>query len=326
MNPTLTRLGLGLLLGSASLGCSSSETPAGPAAATPGNPDGGTAAPGTSPTAAPGTVSTTPGTCASPVIEIAFAPMFSAFDGVHTFQVPAIVDGIMGAAVVWSSSDPTMVDLQPDAKTGGVLITVQKAGAVDIIASAGNLCGSSKLTITAGTPEEWEAGNQRYNNGIVLQPGRPPGAGGGGPRADGGGGGDGGPSREVACTNCHGPTANGPFKTVAHTPQQAGGFSDSDLTSIVTKGVIPEGGYFDPTIVPYEQWQRFHRWDMTPEAMRGMLLYLRSLTPAPQTGSSNFGGRGDGGVRRDGGFGRGDGGGGRREAGGDPADAGAVGP
>ncbi len=54
----------------------------------------------------------------------------------------------------------------------------------------------------------------------------------------------------TACTNCHGPTAtNGPFKTVSHTPEQTGGFSDTDLANIILNGEVPDGGYFDPTVL-----------------------------------------------------------------------------
>ena len=44
---------------------------------------------------------------------------------------------------------------------------------------------------------------------------------------------DGGSLNRVACTNCHGPTANGPYKTVSHTPEQIGGFSDDQLPASV---------------------------------------------------------------------------------------------
>ena len=109
----------------------------------------------------------------------------------------------------------------------------------------------------------------------------------------------------TACTNCHGPTAtNGPFKTVSHTPEQTGGFSDTDLANIILNGQVPEGGYFDPTVlVPSCDggatctaqalgiWHYFHRWsDITPAELPGVICYLRSLTPQAQTGMSNFGG------------------------------------
>jgi hypothetical protein len=110
----------------------------------------------------------------------------------------------------------------------------------------------------------------------------------------------------------------GPYKTVQHTPEQTGGFSDADLIGIFQNGTVPMGGYFDATIVPYAQWQGFHKWDVgdTPQ---NMVVYLRSLTPAAQTGAANFGGgfmRGGGGAGGGRGMGTGGRGGGRGGAGG----------
>jgi hypothetical protein len=235
--------------------------------------------------------------------------MNSAYDGVHRFQIPAVVNGINPDAITWSASDPSMVDMQDT--DDGVMITMRKAGTTNIIATAGTLCGTSLLTITQASPDDWTAGNARYNDGIVLPPGGRPG---------GGGGGDGGVSQRTmaACTNCHGDTAtNGQFRTVAHTPQQTGGFTDSQLIDIFTKGMVPAGGYFDESIVSKTAWSAFHRWDMTAAEAKGMVVYLRALTPTPQSGKrGDFGGgfmRPDGGGRRggDGGGGgmrRGDGG------------------
>lgn len=244
------------------------------------------------------------GLCANSQITVLFSPMYSAYDGTHKFQVPAVVNGLAASAITWSASDPTMVDLAPFTDKNGVsgtMITAQKAGAVDIIATAGGLCGKTTLTITAASADDWEVGSARYNNGVVLT--RPMPGQGGGPR-------DGGNMTEVACTNCHGDTAtSGPFKTVAHTPQQTGGFSDEQLINIFRNGMIPAGGYFDSSIVSLEAWQNFHRWQMSDDQARGIVVYLRSLTPTAQTGSGNFGGRfnpGDGGMRPpfgDGGFG-----------------------
>jgi hypothetical protein len=250
-------------------------------------------------------VSATPGTCERSQIDILFAPMYSAFDGVHTYQVPAVVDGIDPSAITWSISDSSIAVLQPGGE--GVMITVQKAGTATIVASAGSICGTSLLTVTPADPDDWMVGSARYNDGVVLGPGRGPGGGPGG----GGGRGDAGPL-EAACTSCHGDTAtNGPFRTVSHTPQQTGGFSDAELIKIFTEGVLPPNAYFDETIVPRQQWSFFHRWGMTPEQAKGMVVYLRSLVPQSQKGMrGDFGGRrGDGGAgggrRPDGGFGRG---------------------
>jgi hypothetical protein len=240
------------------------------------------------------------GTCDNSQLDILFAPMYSAYDGVHAFKVPAVVDSISASAVTWSAADPSLVDMAPDPTTGGVMITMRKAGSTRIIATAGGLCGVSALTISQASPDDWMVGSARYNDGIVLM---------GGLR----GGGDAGAMKDIACTNCHGDTATmGPFKTVSHTPTQTGGFSDEDLIQIFTMGMVPVGGYFDEAVVSYRQWQGFHRWQMTPAEAKGMITYLRSLTPQSQMGMrGDFGGRrGDGGrgMRGDGGFRRGDGG------------------
>jgi hypothetical protein len=237
--------------------------------------------------------------CPKSALSILFNPMYSAYDGMHMFQLPAVVNGIDPTQVEidWSASDPSMVALEPDPTTGGVMITMQKAGNVSIIATAGSLCGVAPLSITAATPADWMAGSDRYNSGIVLNRIPRPGM-----SADGG--------TDVKCTDCHGDTAStGPFKTVQHTPEQTGGFSDADLMGIFQMGVVPKGGYFDTTIVSYAMWQSFHKWDVGDSA-KGLVVYLRSLAPAMQTGVPNFGGRFDGGIpMRDGGFGMREGGG-----------------
>jgi cytochrome c553 len=235
--------------------------------------------------------------CTQNALTILFNPMYSAYDGVHTFQLPAIVNGIDPANVkiTWSVADPSMVQLDPDPATGRVMMTMQKAGKTTISAQAGGLCGSAPLTITAATPDDWMAGSKRYNDGVTLT------AGGGAQSADGAAA-----AQQAACTNCHGDTANATFKDVAHTPEQTGGFSDDELTDIFTRGTIPSGGYFDATIVPYALWQIFHQWDVGSDA-KGVVVYLRSLTPATQKGSFNIGALFDGGVP-DGGFQRPEGG------------------
>jgi hypothetical protein len=121
----------------------------------------------------------------------------------------------------------------------------------------------------------------------------------------------------TACTNCHGPTATtGPYKMVSHSPEQTGGFSDTDLQNIIWNGEIPDGGYFDPTVLisncdggaactaqALADWHSFHRWtDITADELPGVICYLRAIAPESQNGSSNFGGagarRGDGGAGR----------------------------
>ena len=282
-----------------------------------------------------GAGSDAPTGCPKSALTILFSPMYSAYDGVHTFQIPAVVNGLDASQITidWSASDPSMVKLASDPTTGGVMITTRKAGKVTIIASAGNLCGTSLLTITAATSADWTDGSDRYNDGVVIDrlprpdPRGMAGAGGGaGTGATGAAGGGGASATQAACTNCHGDTASGLYKTVQHTPEQTGGFSDEDLINIFQNGIVPKGGYFDDTIVSYATWQSFHKWNVgdTPQ---DMVIYLRSLTPAAQTGSANFGGLfgGGGGAGRFGGTGGAGGrGGGRGGAGGGGGTAGAV--
>jgi hypothetical protein len=255
---------LAAVIALATMACSKSDPPGGD------DGTGGTGSVGTD------------SSCTSSQIEILFSPMYSAFDGVHRFQVPATVDGIDVAAVTWSISDPTIASLQTNAD--GVMITIQAVGKATIVARAGTLCGTSLLTVTSASTDHWTVGSARYTSGEVLTIGTP----GTGPRP-----GDAGATREVACTSCHGDTATtGPFKTVSHTPMQTGGFSDQELIQIFTAGVLPEGAYFDDEIVSRQQWSQFHRWTMTDEQAAAMVIYLRSLTPESQKGSrADFGGR-----------------------------------
>jgi hypothetical protein len=217
-------------------------------------------------------------------LQVLFNPMYSAFDGVHPFKVPAIVDNVDPSTVTWSLSDPSMADLVVDPGIGGVMIAPRKPGKVTVIATAGKQRGTSLLTITQATPDDWSVGNMRYNNGVVLT--------GGVGRQNG----DGGAMKDVACTNCHGDTATaGPYRTVSHTPQQTGGFSDDDLLGIFTMGKVPVDGYFDSTVVNYNMWRQFHNWQMSPQEAKGIIVYLRSLTPQAQAGRrGDFGGRGRG--------------------------------
>jgi hypothetical protein len=260
------------------------------------SPDGSANGGGNTPTAA----------CPTPTLSILFAPMYSASDGTHTFQVPAVVNGAPDQTTVkWSASDSSMVSFAVDPDTNGALITTQKAGQVTIVATNGGACGTSVLNITQAAPTDYDNGSSRYNDGVSLAGLR-----------DAGGAVDAAAFGTLACTNCHGPTANGPYKDVAHTPEQTGGFSDDDLKNIFRNGQVPDGGYFDTNIVSYQRWQNFHHWDMTDDEAKGIVIYLRGITPAPQDGTSNFGGRGDGGFYGDGGRRHRDGG--SREAGGGP--------
>jgi hypothetical protein len=226
--------------------------------------------------------------CVDGGLTVAFSPMYSAFDGKHVFQIPAIVRGSNGQ-VTWSA-DERMVGMQTDnERPNEVLIQMLQPGNVLInVESTDGKCGSSVLFISAAMESDWEIGNARYNNGQSLHLAAGATQGNGSPLEQGTGG--------PACTSCHGETATtGPYTNVSHTPEQTGGFSDEDLLGIILRGNFPDGGYFDHTIANYDAWHNFHRWaDITPDQQRGIITYLRSLTPADQKGSINFGAPFDG--------------------------------
>jgi hypothetical protein len=246
--------------------------------------------------------------CATPDgLTIKFNPVYSGFDGVHTYQVPVYVAGVDPGSVTWGASDPTMVSLQP--YVTGVMITTRRAGDVTIVATVGSKCGSAPLHITAFTADDWNTGSMRYNNGNPLNfdNDAAPGVAQlimGGFDASAYDASDydacgfasmlSNPfeSPPAACTNCHGDMSNGKlfgmtlFSDVQHTPEQTGGFSDDQLTNVFVNGTIPPGGYFDNSIIPYCDWHAAHTWQdiSTPAEQKGMLSYLRSLTPQEQVG------------------------------------------
>jgi hypothetical protein len=216
-------------------------------------------------------------------LEIQFPKMFSAYDGKHEFKVPVMIEGVK--KVNWTASDPEMVDIDA-ANDGTATITVRKAGTVTIRAKAGSLTGEAVLTITESKDDEWEAGNQRYNNGVVLKRG--------GRRDDAGGGGAPNAERQQAsCTNCHGSAGGDESKDVEHTPMQTAGYSDSELVSVFTKGQKP-AGVEQRVMMSKSRWSKMHQWAMDEFAVKGLVVYLRSLEPKSQ-GPVDFGGKGKGG-------------------------------
>lgn len=217
-------------------------------------------------------------------LEIHFPKMYSAYDGQHEFKIPAVVTGVK--KVKWSVSDPEVADIETQSD-GSAMITVRTAGTVTIIAKAGSVRGEAPLTITESKDNEWEAGNQRYNNGTVLT--RGPRDGGGGGDHDGGGGG-GFKDKQLSCTNCHAGVGGDDSKDVEHTPMQTAGYSDAELVTIFTKGQKPSG-VAQRVMMNKERWSKMHQWQMDEFAVKGLVVYLRSLEPKSQ-GPVDFGGRG----------------------------------
>ena len=230
--------------------------------------------------------------CVDGGLTIAFNPMYSAYESAHTYSLPAIVVG-SDQPVTWFV-DSKLVGIMPDSEgTNEVLLTMLGSGATTVhVQSVDGKCGSAPLNISVALESDWEIGNKRYNDGTSLHLAGPAVAGSGSPLEMGG-------TVHPACTNCHGETAtNFAYKNVSHTPEQTGGFSDSDILNIVLHGTFPNGGRdFNWSIVPYPVWQNFHRWqDITMDEQQGIITYLRSLPPARQKGQPNFGIYMDGGL------------------------------
>jgi hypothetical protein len=242
--------------------------------------------------------------CATPDgLPIKFKPVYSGYDGVHTYKVPVFVEGVDPSTITWGSTDPTMVALAP--YVAGIMITTKKAGQLDIIARAGGKCGSTHLTITQFSPSDWDVGNARYNNGNMLNTLNIP----AGTIPDAGVDAAYDASSvctaqqfqnlsnpfetpPAQCTNCHGANSNGTifgmtvFSDVQHTPEQTGGFSDPEFVNLFVNGVIPDGGYFSSAITPQCLWSRWHQWQDIDSgaAQTGMVSYLRALAPQEQVG------------------------------------------
>lgn len=214
---------------------------------------------------------------------IKFSPVYSSYDGQHTFLVPVTVQGYTG--IEWDTDRRDLVSLSK-VNENTVMIETLGAGEAKIIANAGPLQGYTTLTITKSTPEEWAIGENRYANAAVLMidreaammaamnamnmPGQPPIV----------------IPDDLSCKNCHGSGAMA--LSVEHTPQQTGGYSDEELIAIFTMGQKPPKANWRSGI-PMPLYTMLHTWSATEEEKRGLVAYIRSLTPATQ-GPIDFGG------------------------------------
>jgi hypothetical protein len=222
------------------------------------------------------------GSSYSQTLNIDFSPMYSGYDGMHTYQVPATISNaaVTGIAnVSWSASDPSVVNLAPASDGIGVLITTKKAGQVTITATTGNAVGKSLLTVAAYTPQQWAAGQARYMSGAAGAP---------------------------SCLSCHDPAAAAAMasdsgRTVEHTPQQTGGFNDVQLRRVFMNGELPDSDA-NPLHISPTRFAGFHTWQASDVEADGLVVFLRSLTPKSQ-GDLDFGGHGGGGGHHDGGMG-----------------------
>lgn len=236
------------------------------------------------------------------VLEIAFNPMYSAYDGKHVFRVPVKVTGAEGALAV-RTTPADFVDYEPSEV--GVTLTTRGAGKATItISDAAGNSGSATLTVTQNERGDVDFGDERYNNdpgpGFVLPEGGLSFDASALPRLPEGGlrlpeGGFDTPTRRdgvPACIRCHKPYNNASrFSSVEnageYTPQQTGGYSDEQLGLIITDAVKPAGTHFRVTnrggLLPDEEamqsFASFHKFALAPETLSGVIAYLRSLEP-----------------------------------------------
>jgi len=219
-------------------------------------------------------------------LTVVYPTAYSAYDGVHTFQLPFYVDGATVELSDWSAIPASSVTFDADPDLGGVLVTVEEGvPEITIAARTGMIGGTATLHVTKATPEQWEAGKARYSNGIeynlpmitpadfallILDPNWKPPL----------------PPGDVGCNNCH--TTGAKYFEIQHTPTQAARFSDEDLRTILTMGKKPAGVGFRVlpkmlgTKTAEEIYAQFHTWDSTEEEIVGLIVYLRSLTPTGQ--------------------------------------------
>lgn len=229
-------------------------------------------------------------------VKILFNPMYSAFDGVRTYQLPATIDQaqldtdaidpVLPETVKWKV-DPTFASTEsyPSLK-GGVLLTTRKAGNTVVTVEAETkhglkVQGSARLQITKADPAEWERGEARYNNNMPLFLDPAPGREEWGPTM----------AYDASCANCHNESTfftGIPF-TVEHTPQQTAGYSDEELIEIFTMAKKPKGSKFHspffeglPESYKEEAYAMLHTWVIAPEVERGIVYKLRSITPRAQ--------------------------------------------
>jgi hypothetical protein len=143
---------------------------------------------------------------------------YSGFDGTHSFKVPFVTS--LAGALTWTASDPTIATVtaidpakvptavaQPGLQWA--MVTTTKAGTVTIKITNGTLQLSAKLTVTAYTTDQYNAGQTRYMTA---------------------------PTGIIACTTCHSGAGG-----VDHTPTVTAVDSDSDLVSAITTATYPNG-------------------------------------------------------------------------------------
>lgn len=228
---------------------------------------------------------------------ISFSPMYSAFDGTHEYAVTPSVpsaaensmdsDPVMAATIKWEIDGAFLKRDEFPELTAASKLTTKKAGKTVVKVTAKTLGGldvrgEAPLTISEASQAEWDAGEARYNNGMMIPWMRPA-------MAAQGEGICGLPisielPTSAACGNCHN-SMNA--ISVEHTPTQTAGYSNEDLVNIFTTGAKPAGGTFNSPFLrmapmPDCIYSEFHTWEMTDDEKKGIVWKLRSITPRVQ--------------------------------------------
>jgi len=207
--------------------------------------------------------------------------MYSAWNGVQTFKVPARVEGATVELSGWLAvpASAVMFEEDPDSMAGGVMITVlESVPEITIAAMTSDMLlgGAATLHVMDATEQDWIDGEARYNNGVdytlpmlsfadLLDPNYVP------PEAP----------KDLACNNCH--TTGAKYFEIQHTPTQIAYISDDNLKIIFTMGMKPPGVVW--SLIPMDLqhlYADFHTWEATDEQKDALIVYLRSLTPVVQ--------------------------------------------
>ena len=222
---------------------------------------------------------------------IAFTPMFSAFDGLHEYAVTPSVpsaaanskdtDPVLASTVKWEVDGAFVKQSEFSDLPAAIKLTTKRAGTTKVSVTVKTLSGksassSAKLSISMATPEEWAAGEPRYNSDMPTTWGAAEGETICGLAA----------AVELpktsACANCHSPS--GSMFAVEPTPTQTAGYSNEDLVNIFTQGAKPAGGVFNSPFLrsvpmPACTYRAFHTREMSDEEKNGIIWHLRSIAP-----------------------------------------------
>jgi hypothetical protein len=232
-----------------------------------------------------------------------FSRLYSAYDGVHTFQLtprvpraelPSSDSDFIDASTLHWTVDDDFVSMEayadaPDA----VLLTTKKAGATFVRVSTTGANGQQledevALAISRASDQQWQAGEMRYSHGMAVN------------WAIGAAPGTTGAvcvlpadtlmalPKQSDCAGCH--SANSQLGVPVYTPEQTAGLSDDQLVVIFTLGSRPMGSTFvTPFLVNTAPenadclYRSFHTWEIEDDVKIGMVWVLRSLQPKPLT-------------------------------------------